>query len=518
MTNDIAPVLLSVAPTARSVASLCEHARPGTMQADVVVVGTGAGGAVAGTEFAKAGKKVIFLEAGGAYAAKDFSKRSLPWALTTLWASKGAQSSSTLPVALVPSGRAVGGSTVINSGICFRPPASRLKEWEALTASTFFGPEQMDPLVDEIWRRVGVMPTHAGTGRRNNLLFRKGCEALGYQHAWMDRNAPGCVGCGVCLTGCPSGGKASVDKAILPEAMNHGARIFTRARARAVIIEGGRATGVEVDVIDNAEKITGRLTVKADVVIVAGGALFSPLVLKASGVQNLHLGRHLSIHPGIGTFGEFKEPVVMWDGVPQGYYAYCPNDDHALLETANAGPSELFALLGKAGDVSSARRLAHLSMAGAMIRDSGGGTVDIDEDDGVIRPKFALHFTERDLDAFRNGAKAVSRAWFAAGATQVLPGLQPSRWCTTESEAVDAIDELTEPSQLGQPYGSHPHGTCRMGPREGANAGVVDERGEVHGVDGLYVMDGSVFPSTLGVNPQITIMATALGLARRVLS
>lgn len=508
-----------VQPGARSVANRVERAVAGQIDTDVVVIGTGAGGAVAGTEFARAGRRVVFLESGGAFGRKDFAKRSLAWSMTRLWASKGTQTSSSLPVTIVPSGRVVGGSTVLNSAICFRPPEHRLREWQANTGSSLWDPKYFDPVVDEIWERIGVAPTHPGIGRRNNLLFEKGCAALGYKHAWMDRNAPGCVGCGVCALGCPSGGKASVDKSILPEAIDRGARILTRARARRVIVKGGRATGVVADVLDpETEHVIGELTVKADVVIVAGGGLFSPLLLKQSGLDSDHCGKHLAIHPGIAVFGEFDEPVVMWDGVPQGYYAYAPDDDHCLLETANAGPGELSALLAKPGDFQSIARLQHLTMAGAMIRDSGSGEVDVSHDGDILRPKFTMTFTDRDLLAFRNGAKATVRAWFAAGAKRVAPGVQPLEFFDTEAAAFAQIETLTSAEFLSQPYGSHPHGSCRMGPATGPHAGVVDENGQVHGVRRLYVMDGSIFPTTLGVNPQVTIMSAALSLARRALS
>jgi choline dehydrogenase-like flavoprotein len=151
-----------------------------------------------------------------------------------------------------------------------------------------------------------------------------------------------------------------------------------------------------------------------------------------------------------------------------------------------------------------------------MIRDSGGGSVTLDDDDGVPKAKFSITFNDRDFQAFRNGAKATVRAWFAAGAKRVAPGLQPLRFYDSERDALAAVDELTEAGRLGQPYGSHPHGTCRMGPKDGPHAGVVDTAGRVHGVGGCYVLDGSIFPTTLGVNPQVTIMATSLALSRRI--
>ncbi len=513
-------VPLPVSPGAPSVAPHAKPAQPGRIDCDVVVIGTGAGGAAAGVEFARAGRRVVFLEAGGAFSARDFARRSLPWSLTRLWSSRGAQTSapgsSTSPVVLVPSGRVVGGSTVLNSAICFKPPEHRLREWCARTGSGLFDPASFGLVVDEVWGRIGVAPTHAGIGRRNNQLFEQGCRALGFTHAWMNRNAPGCVGCGVCQLGCPSGGKASVDKSLLPEALNRGATILTHARARQVVLQGGRATGVDVEIVDPlTERVTGDLHVAASVVVVAANALFSPLVLQRSGITHPHLGQHLAIHPGVAVLGEFADPVVMWDGVPQGYYAFCPDDDHALLETANAGPAEMFSLLSRPGDVDSVRRLAHLAMAGAMIRDTGTGTVSLDDDDGIPRPRFTVGFTDRDLQAFRAGARAIVRAWFAAGARRVAPGVTPLRFVDNERDAFAIVDELVEARRLAQPYGSHPHGTCRMGPADGPHAGVVDDRGAVYGTQGLYVMDGSVFPTTLGVNPQVTIMATATALARR---
>lgn len=529
--TEVARELLQVGPVARSVAraSAVSPLQPGVITTEVVVIGTGAGGAIAGTELAKAGKKVLFLEAGGAYEARDFRKRSLAWSTTHLYNGRGAQATNTTAPMVIASGRTVGGSTVLNSAICFRPPEKRLNEWVARSGAAFWEPAAFKPFVDEIWTRLGVMATHAGIGRRNNQVFLDGMRAIGLDAQFMDRSAPGCLGCGVCHLGCPSGGKASVDKSILPEALNHGATIGTRARAQHLIVEGGVVKGVSGVVVDEVSELAvGDFTVKAEIVIIAGSALGSPLLLLNSNLGGSEVGKHLSVHPGLPVFGEFTEPVVMWDGVPQGAYAHCPDDDEALLEVANVGPGELFALFGRAGDLSSIQRLANLAMAGAMIRDDGAGTVAVDDGDPEhLRPKLGLTLSARDLERMRTGARHLVRGYFKAGATRVIPGVNVSakaggdggiRFCSSEAEAIDVVAQLTEPDHLAQPYASHPHGSCRMGPKDGPHKGVVGSDGAVHGVTGLYVMDGSVFPTTLGVNPQITIMATSLALSRRLAS
>ncbi len=513
---------LTVAPTAPSVASVgaCSPAAPSRepFATEVVVVGTGAGGAVAGTELARKGKRVVFLEAGDAFGVKDFQEPSLPRAARTLFQHHGVGqiARGSVPI-MLQSSRVVGGSTVQNSAICFRPPDQRLAEWAAVAGAPWLAPDAMRPFVDEIWRRVGVSPTHLGNGRRHNDLLRQGLERLGgIRHAWMDRNAPGCLGCGVCHLGCPSGGKASVDRSILPEAVNLGARILTRARADAVIVEGGRATGVQVSCLDERGRPRGALRVTADLVVLAGGALGTPLVLQNSALGGAQCGRNLSAHPGLFVAAEFPEPVVLWDGVPQGYYAFDPVDERAVIETVNIGPAELFSLFGRAAPEGMAElaRLKHLALAGTMVRDVGGGRVTLA---GDLRSTIDYELHPADLAAFRAGTRTLVRAYFAAGAVRVAPGLQPLRFYDDEAAALAAVDGLTRPEQLAQAYASHPHGTCRMGPATGERAGVVDGAGQVHGARGLYVMDGSVFPSTLGVNPQITIMSVALALSRRLL-
>jgi choline dehydrogenase-like flavoprotein len=495
------------------------RARPGVLATEVVVIGTGAGGAVAGAALAKAGKRVLFLEAGGAFAQEHFQQKKLSWSTTNLYAAHGPQSTTGDAVMVIPQGRVVGGSTVLNSGICFRPPDTRLREWADIVGAPHLLPDAMRAFVDDIWRRLGVMPTHEGIGRRNNALLRDGLLRLGFlEHGFIDRNAPTCLGCGVCHLGCPSGAKASVDKAILPEAANAGARILIRARAEGIIVQGGRATGVEVAIVDErTEAATGSLRVNADLVIVAGSALGTPLILERSGLGNEERGAHLSLHPGFGVMAEFAEKVSLWNGVPQGYYGRVPGDDRIIIESAGLTPVELFGLLGRAGAPEQALRFPHLALAGVMIRDRGGGTVKLASTQ-TFRPAINVRLFAEDFEALKSGARIVTRAWFAAGAVRVAPFSLPFHFHEDENSALASIDGVHSARDILQLHASHPLGTCRMGPADGPHRGVVDGNAKVHGVEGLYVMDGSIFPSTLGVNPQITIMAIAQSLAGRLVA
>lgn len=513
---------IEIAPVAKSVA-LSEQCRPisksdDNLSFDVIIIGTGAGGAVAGTEFARAGLRTVFLEAGGAFAQPDFQKKSLLWSITHMYSGRGAQLSQGNATMVVASGRGVGGSTLLNSAICFRPPEERLREWAKQSGAQWLLPEPFSPFVEEIWRRIGVVPTYEAIGRRNNVLLRSGLEKIGAKHAWMDRNAPGCVGCGVCHLGCPSGGKASVDKSILPEAARYGAQILTRARVENIDIAAGKATGVQVSILDeNNEEVIDTISIKAPIVVVAASALVSPLILRASNLGNDSCGANLAVHPSASVLGEFPDPVVMWDGVPQGYWGKDPNDERVLIESANIGAGELFAILGRAGvaGMKMAQRFSYLALAGGMLRDQGGGQV---KDLGGCRPDIRYHFQERDMQGFRAGMRTVVRAYFAAGAKSVCPVIEPMQFYDKESDALKAIDAVKSIEQLGRPYSSHPQGTCRLGPATGTQQGTVDTDGHVHGVSGVYVMDGSLFPTTLGVNPQVTIMAMSLALSRMLVA
>jgi choline dehydrogenase-like flavoprotein len=284
-------------------------------------------------------------------------------------------------------------------------------------------------------------------------------------------------------------------------------------RADHIVVENGRATRVACTVLDEHGAPKGALTVKADLVVVAGSALRSPVLLKKSGLGGAEVGHHLAVHPGLAVYGDFDEPINMWSGVTQGYYAHVPAAaglPDALVEVANVGPDQIFGLLARAGSggLDNVKRMKNIAMAGTMIRDPQTGRVDVASDGDM---QFSYVVTEQHLAGWRAGSKLIASAYFQAGAKRVLPGTGDPEWFTTEKAAHDAIDRMRAPEDILTPYGSHPQATCRMGT-------VVDKNGRAAGADNVYVMDGSIFPTTLGVNPQVTIMSLALALSRRLIA
>lgn len=485
----------------------------GTIKTEVVVIGTGAGGAIAGVELARAGKKVLFLESGGAYDKAHFQKRSLTWSVQHLYDEAGVRLSLGEPPILLVGGRAVGGSTVINSAIAFRPPAARLREWAALAGAPHLEPEVMAPLVDEVWRRIGVFKMHAGIGRKHNVLFGQGVDNLGWDGDWFDRNAPACLGCGVCHLGCPSGGKASVDKSLLPEALHLGAEVLHSVRVEEITVEGGRARGVVGVALDEAREPMGRLKVEADLVIVSGSAIGTPVLLTANGLGGPRAGKGLCIQPAGAAIAEWSEPVNMWDGVPQGYYSHDPDEERVIYETQTLGMPEMFAVLGEPGNTDALTRMNHYSVAGALTRDFGQGSVEVG---AGFRPSISYDLQPDSIEVIKTGLRGMVRIFFAAGAKRVWPLVHPRRFYEREADALRAIDHVRVATDFAHVHSSHPLASCRMGPAEGPNAGVVDGWGKVHGTEGLYVLDGSILPGASGVNPQVTIMSIVLALSRRL--
>jgi choline dehydrogenase-like flavoprotein len=486
--------------------------RDETLTCDVVVIGTGAGGAAAGVQLAEAGLSVVFLEEGRKFEAHELSTKQ-SWAVRNIYAERGTSVSMGNIIIPMPRGKAVGGSTLINSGICFRTPDALLDTWRERYGIEWADPKALASTFAEIEAAVGAVPTSEGVWKRHNELFRQGCLALNLPgHSTMIRNAPGCVGCGLCQVGCPVGGKGSVDRNLIPRAQAAGAVVLSSARATRVLVENGAAVGVEAFGVDPVtEERRRRLEVRASKVFLSGGAISTPAFLLRQKLANSNgrVGKNLHVHTALGVVAKFEERVDAWHGAVQGYYVPLPGA-RAMLETFSASP-DIFSVQYEVY-AKPMEQLRHIAGCGVMIADTAEGRVE----PGPHEPRTSVTYDTNaaDVAIIKKGARQIAEIYFAAGATEVHTGFARSGPQKSLAE-LDAL--LAEPRPWDQLniYASHPMSSCAMG--ADMSWSVVKPDGESWDVKNLVIADASVFPTSLGVNPQITVMTVATMIARKQL-
>lgn len=486
-----------------------------TVQADVVIIGSGAGGAAASLRLAEAGLDVVVLEEGGAYDERHFSQdQGVAW--RQLYADDGQRVMSGNLYVPVAGGRCLGGSTVVNSAICFSLPDWRWAEWSAERALDDIAWEEMQSWLRRTERFIHVTASRPSIYGKNNAVCQRGLDALGWSGGPMMRNAPACMGCGVCQMGCPSGAKLSVAKTYIPSAQEHGARFVTRARAEGALVEGADVVGVVASLLDPETRLpVGEVTVRARAVVVAAGAIRTPVFLQENGLGNQHVGEHLHVHPGSGVIALMDEEVRGWRGIPQGFY--CDEflrSDGIVLESFWATP-EVFYMSFPFGHDGAKGMTEHHKMAalGGIIGDRGEGSVRPGAAPG--RAKVSYDVIDEDRRRLVLTQLRSTQLLLAAGARSVRTGIYGVPEITSPEEAERWLDpDSVRLKQIMAVYASHPHGTARMAGTE--ELGAVDTRGRVYGTNNVYVMDGSVFPDVLGVNPQVTIMSFGSMLADRL--
>jgi hypothetical protein len=510
------PLASPLAPTARLPVLAPPDLRPGLDEVfDVVVVGSGAGGAPAARTLARAGWSVAVVEEGDALTREDFVGPEVD-RMQLLYRDGGATATLGWPPVVVPIGRAVGGTTVGNSGTCFRTPDGVVGSWAGRFGADLT-PDDLGPHYEEVESTLGVAPVPWETMGANGLLVHRGAEALGIPGRPLDRNGEGCHGSGVCVAGCPMDGKRGVHLNYLPQAVDAGAVILARCRVQRVLLRGGRAVGVRGTLLGPEGRPAGPFTLRARRgVVVAAGAPLSPALLAASGIRAPGLGRNLRIHPATAVAGVFDEEVRGWRGVMQSYLVDAMADRGVMLEATFPPPALGFAelALGLSGPERKAvlERMANLAVLGLLVSDTSSGRVWSRGPGRTPVMTYALnrYDTRRALD----GMALAARVLFAAGAREVHPmlwGAGPLR----DERAARACLGGRWPASALRLTAYHPMGTARIGADAG---GVVDGAGRVRGAERLVVADAGVFPTSLGVNPQVTIMAFASRAAERILA
>ncbi|MBI5511978.1 MAG: GMC family oxidoreductase [Deltaproteobacteria bacterium] len=487
------------------------------LSTDVVIVGSGASGAVVAAELAEAGQKVVVLEEGGHHlpaamgAMRPSESLRHVWRAGSMTAAIGIGDS---PVINVMMGRAVGGSSLLTGGVCFRIPEHKLVHWSTTLGLTELTPAKLEPYFDAVERAIHVETVPETARSRSTVLYEDGARKLGYRLTPLRRNTRGCEGRSKCNFVCPHQAKASVDLTYLPRAVAAGAEIYADCRVSRVVPHGGRAVGVSGRLLDADGHKRGHLMVRARRVVLAASAWYTPLLLWNSGIGRGSgvVGRNMTLHPSLRVIGEFDEEVRGWHGALQSAYSDAFLAERLTLVSAFVPTSILAATMPGAGPAFMARadRIRHLGVFGGMIHDEGGGRLHR----GLGRePWVTYRMARADRAALSRLIRILADTWFAAGARRVylpvfgLEGLDPSALATLNLDRI--------PASRIECTSQHPLGTCRMGTDRAHS--VVNQDGETWDLPGLYIVDGSTFPTSLGVNPQLGIMAMAARAALRML-
>jgi choline dehydrogenase-like flavoprotein len=476
------------------------------LDCDVCVVGSGAGGGVAAAVLAQAGLDVVVLEAGAHYEDDDFHFSELD-AYRRLYVDAAALTTTDGGVGLL-AGTCLGGTTTINYTTSFRTPDEVRAEW-----GEPFSSREFDASLDAVCRRLGVNEDEGRPSKRDEAMGR-GLERLGWHVEAMPRNTRGCeqgVACGRCGFGCPLGAKQSTLVTWLTDAQDAGARVLASTRAQRIESANGAVRAVHAQTSDGYT-----VNVRARAVVVCGGALHTPVLLRASGLENPNIGRHLHLHPTTGICGIFDEEIRPWEGTMQALYS----DQHRDLdgagyglkyETAPVHPGVLVAFApweSADGHAALIAQLPHLTGIGLLLRDRSEGEVGTGRAGG---PRVRYRLSAGDISHVRKGVDGAAQILEAAGAQRIfsshasLVSYEPGK--TSREQFLRDADAVGYGPGRCTFYAFHPMGSARLGSSPASSATKPD--GETWEARGLYVMDGSSFPSASGVNPMITIEAIA---------
>lgn len=500
-----------------------------TLQADAVVVGSGAGGGVVAAELAAAGRDVLILEKGEYLDAADYSGNEAEMT-PRLYLRRGTLATHDLGM-VVLAGSCLGGGTVVNWSTSLRTPEDVLSEWErehGLSGATSTTYQRGFEVAEQ---RIGVN-TQDSAPNANNAALQRGCAALGYDWATIPRNASDCQQrCGACGYGCQFDRKQSTLVTFLQDAHERGARVVVRCTVERVHVEAGRAVGVEGWALD-AQGNRRRVVVRTPMVVVAAGAVESPALLLRSGLENPNIGRHLRLHPVAAVAGYYAEPIETWRGslqtIVSSQFAHLRGGHGIRIEVAPTHPG-LFGLTtpweGGLAHKQAMRQVAFAATFIALARDTSEGRITLDRHGEPV-----LHYwpNETDRQHLIRGMQESARIAFAGGATSAATLHTPRVQLESEGNRPGAVTQAQLSGFAQQVarrgigvnrvplFSAHQMGTCRLG--ASAKTAVADPGGQVFGARGLYIADASGFPSASGVNPMLSTMALAYHVAQQIRS
>ncbi len=484
-------------------------------EADVVIVGTGAGGGVTADILSDAGLRVVLVEEGPLRSSSDFKMREAD-AYPELYQESAARKTADKAINILQ-GRAVGGSTTVNWSSCFRTPPSTLAFWQQQFGLRELSVESLDPWFSAMERKLSIRAWDMPPNANNNVLVR-GAEKLGIDFGHIQRNVKGCWNLGYCGMGCPTNAKQSMLVTTLPSALERGATLYSRLRAGRLRFEGNRVTALDCEALgpDGVHPSGLRVHLRARHFVIAGGAIGSPALLLRSGVPDPYrlLGKRSFLHPVVISSSLMPEDVNGYAGAPQSIYS-----DHFLHQAPVDGPMGfkletpplhpvLFSTTLQgfgAGHARLMREFPRVNALLALLRDgfhpeSRGGQVRLGSD-GL--PVLDYPLTDVVWEGARRALLAMAEIQFAAGARWVTPVHETTLGYSSWADAKKGIAELPLKPLLCRVVSAHVMGGCGMA--DSAVRGVVDHRGRHFWLGNLSVHDGSVFPSSVGANPQLSI-------------
>lgn len=482
---------------------------------DVCVIGSGAGGGVLAAGLVERGLSVVILEEGGHHTSREFRKADEAFSYSMLYQGRGGHGTDDLAITLLQ-GRSVGGGTTVNWTTCFRTPERILEHWRRHHGSTWTA-EQLRPHFEAVEQRLGIARWDAVPQNANNDALARAADALGWTWERTRRNVRGCANSGYCGFGCPFDAKQGTLLTTLADAVAGGAELYADTRADRIVVEGDRVVRVEASVLERGRTHpTGTsVVVRPKVLALCGGAVNSPALLLRSGITSGPVGRRTMLHPVVGLSGRYDDPVRGWSGAPQSVTVHDFVDRGAdrvgfFLEAAPVHPMLAGVSLPVLGE-EQAVAMGQLAYSSSLIAICVDGLAPGDEG-GVVtvkgdgRPSVSYPFHPALVEAFAAAHEVLARAHLAAGAREVVT-LHPVPIRIRSERDLPLLKDAAYGRLQHSVFSAHQMGGCAFGPDPATS--VVDLELRHHRVPNLFVVDGSVLPTGLGVNPSETIYGVA---------
>jgi choline dehydrogenase-like flavoprotein len=498
---------------------------PMRLAAEVVIIGSGAGGAVAAAELSSRGWRVILIEEGSYFESSMFNSDEY-LSMKRMYRDSGFIFTEDQTLSILQ-GRTLGGSTTVNWQTSLYPPDYVIEEWELRFGLRGYSQKDMTSYIDEVYKRLGVLSVTNELINENNRVLLDGGKKLGFNPDILsNNNSHECKGLGRCGLGCPIHAKKAASLTYIPDALKNGAMVITNLRAEW--IKDGKIKTIYAKLSSDIFEATPlgaieSFEIEAPVVIVSAGSIEGPALLQRSKLGNKWVGKNLKVHPTASVFAKFEDEIRMYLGSPQSVQI---KEGHSLngtgygywLEAAPFRPTLASTLLPFYGeqqlDVMKDFNYYHAGLV--SVRDGSDGTVDAGVTWESDRRKVFFNLTKGDADNLLEGIKKLAEIQVAAGATELIfPFSKFTKPLKVEAEtSFDWV--LKERPEHGflTVTSFHPHGSIQAS--DSAKYGAINTNFELYGHKNIFIMDASVFPTALSVSPQISTIVVSLRAARKL--